>query len=357
MRFRFLHTADWQLGKPFGGFDTETSMRLQDERFQVISRIGDIAAEQGVRDILVAGDVFDQEQPSDRVLRRAMDRMGEKAPCRWWLLPGNHDPAGPDSLWDRLAAGMLPSNVHPLLTPEPHDLEPGVTLLSAPWTSKDPGRDLTEVFDNDGEGIRIGIAHGSVQAFGSDPDQTSIIPSDRADRSGLTYLALGDWHGMKQAGPRAWYPGTPEADSFINNTRGQVLLVDTDEPDAPQALSTGTFTWLASSLTCAVEETSLEPLQALFDLPALDTVLISLTLQGALTLPVKTDWDRYLAEQASRLAALRIDHDALDVITDTSALNDLLGDGVLSKVAARLSADGSPDAEAALQLLDAYARR
>lgn len=362
MGFRFLHTADWQLGKPFGGFDAETSVRLQDERFRVINRIADHAEAQGVRDIVVAGDVFDQEHPSDRVLRRAADRMAEAKGCRWWLLPGNHDPAGPDSLWGRMTSRFLPDNVVPLVTGDAQTLAQGVVLLPAPWTSKNPGRDLTEGFASiapDAD-LRLGVAHGSVQAFGSDPDEAALIPEDRADRSGLAYLALGDWHGLRRAGPRAWYPGTPEADSFTNNLRGQVLLVDTDNPDAPEPLPTGAFTWLSATVEANPEDRDETPLRGLFgEGESLDTLLLDLKLEGTLDLSVKTRWTLFLEEQRARVAALRWNDDALGFFTDSAAFAERHGAGLLKTVADRLdemAGEGSDDAARALELLDAYAR-
>ena len=47
MTTRFLHTADWQLGKPFAGIDDPQKRALvQQERLQVIRRIGDAATHQ-----------------------------------------------------------------------------------------------------------------------------------------------------------------------------------------------------------------------------------------------------------------------------------------------------------------------
>ena len=40
---RFLHTSDWQIGKPFGFVDDETLAVLRAERLEVIARIGDFA--------------------------------------------------------------------------------------------------------------------------------------------------------------------------------------------------------------------------------------------------------------------------------------------------------------------------
>src|SRR3546814_1647908 len=48
-----------------------------------------------------SSDLFDTEGPEDRVIVQAVSRM-QRYPCRWWLLPGNHDYARNGGLWDRV---------------------------------------------------------------------------------------------------------------------------------------------------------------------------------------------------------------------------------------------------------------
>ena len=70
-----VHTADWQLGKPFGGFPDDVRSALAEARLDVINRIGSVAADNAARHILVAGDVFDNVEPGDRILVQALSRM------------------------------------------------------------------------------------------------------------------------------------------------------------------------------------------------------------------------------------------------------------------------------------------
>ena len=114
---RFIHTADWQLGKPFGRMPEEVRAALQEARLDAIDAIGKLASDRGADDVLVAGDVFDTFEPGERVVRQALTRMG-RAKCRWWLLPGNHDYARAEGLWARLARDA-PSNVRALVVAEP----------------------------------------------------------------------------------------------------------------------------------------------------------------------------------------------------------------------------------------------
>jgi DNA repair exonuclease SbcCD nuclease subunit len=42
---RLIHTADWQLGKPYGRFDSEVRAALSEARFDAIDAIGKAAVE------------------------------------------------------------------------------------------------------------------------------------------------------------------------------------------------------------------------------------------------------------------------------------------------------------------------
>ena len=90
MSICIVHTADWQLGAPFGFMPGDAGAALREARFAVVRRIALLARDPGADAVLVAGDVFDGNAVSDSTLNRALDSM---APFLgpWVLLPGNHD--------------------------------------------------------------------------------------------------------------------------------------------------------------------------------------------------------------------------------------------------------------------------
>jgi len=247
LRLRFIHTADWQLGKPFGRFEHDVRAALSEARFDAIDAIGRAATEHDAHHVLVAGDIFDTEGPEDRTIVQAVSRMQRHA-CRWWLLPGNHDYARNGGLWDRVRAKDA-ANVTLLTDFAPVEVDEGVWLLPAPLLHRhnlDDPTALMDGMDTASAKLRIGLAHGSIRDFGSQGEAKNQIAPDRAGLSSLDYLALGDWHGMLRVDARTWYSGTPEVDGFQRDNPGQALLVDIEPGAEPRVtpIRIGKFQWL-----------------------------------------------------------------------------------------------------------------
>lgn len=285
---RFLHTADIHLAKPFGRFDEDTRAALRVARLDAVRKLGD-AARAGKADfILIAGDTFDAEAPPSKVVRRALDIMGEFADLQWVLLPGNHDSLAAVDLWERIERDK-PANMILALTPDIIEIGDHVAILPAPPTVRNPGIDLTDWMTDaqTGQRFRIGLAHGGILDFGSEEGTVAVIQPDRAELSKLDYLALGDWHGQKSITPRTWYSGSPEADSFKGHTQAGVLLVEIAAlGDVPQVtpVPIGQFDWLLLALDFFA---GTDPVQQLSEaLPAVgrDKMLVRFEASGRLGL-------------------------------------------------------------------------
>lgn len=337
---RLIHTADWQLGKPYGRFDCDVRAALTEARFDAIDALGKAAAENGAVHVLVAGDVFDTEGPEDRVIVQAVSRMQRYA-CTWWLLPGNHDFARNSGLWDRVRAKGA-TNVRILTEPAACEMEPGHWLLPAPLTHRHNLDDPTVLFDSmetPGARLRIGLAHGSIRDFSSRGEAQNQIAPDRAQRSGLDYFGLGDWHGALRVDARTWYSGTPETDRFQRDEPGQALLV-TLEPGVEPIVSpirTGRFQWLMRDWAISdVDFFAAESDRFLADVEPSAT-LLQLTLTGIVSL---SDRIAILARLENDLRH-RIRHLAVrseDLVGRPSEqdLADLKVEGMLGTAAAKL---------------------
>ena len=344
MGFTFIHTADWQIGKTFGRFEADKAAILRHARLAVIDRIAETARAANAEHVLVAGDVFDGETLPDKLVQQTLARLSAQRGVIWHLLPGNHDPARPGGIWERLAGIGVPVNVQLHLTAAPAEIATGVHLLPAPLASKSTSSDPTAWMDaaaTPEHALRIGVAHGSIRGFGSLGEAAVPIDPNRPNSAGLAYLALGDWHGMKAIGPALWYSGTPEPDSFVQNDPGHVLAVRIDGMQSPphvQAIATAEYRWLDRHI-------SLDGTLALDKIEAEITTLgaaaakhlLDLTLQGRMPISRMPDVDQRLARLAALLFDLRLDRRALTTTTADADLADI-GDPALAAVAARLKA-------------------
>lgn len=363
---RFLHTADWQIGRQYDRFGPEDGPALAQARLTTVERIATLAAELAVDAVLVAGDIFDAQTISDRTVRRLFMAL-QTFDGPWIMLPGNHDAALAESIWTRARRlNAVPDNVHLLLTPEVSLFaEQGFAVLPAPLTQRHTFNDLTEWFDHAStppELLRIGIAHGSVQGIlAEDIDSPNPIDPQRAERARLDYLALGDWHGCRQISNRIWYSGTPEQDRFKSNGAGQLLDVRIDAPGAePQVtpIAIGEFPWLqwqrrlsvASDLDALIGE--LESVER--------SSVINLSVEGELDLAGEQRLQAALGRAQAQHRVLECHLDELRLIPTDEDIAALQADGYLGEVVNQLrdlqQADDHDTAREALGILSSLLR-
>src|SRR5262245_4754609 len=113
---KILHTADWHLGRRFPSFPEEAQKRLSRARMDVISSILDVARRHNVDAVLCAGDLFDDPEPEpvfwQELAKKFRERGASHPPV--FLVPGNHDPLTPESVWSHghPFRQSLPSWVH-----------------------------------------------------------------------------------------------------------------------------------------------------------------------------------------------------------------------------------------------------
>lgn len=263
---RILHTADWQIGKPYGTVpDEQKRFRLQQERIAAVGRIRDLARLHQAQLVLVAGDLFDSPTPAAPAVLEVLEAIGEmEVPVL--VIPGNHDHGAAGTVWHRddflRQQRQFAPNLQLLLERQPLLLDQAVILpcpLLRNQDSSDPSQWL-QGFDWSqlpADRPRIVLAHGGVHGFGArdyDADEeaqagaNNLIDLEALPLDQIDYIALGDWHNLKQVSDRAWYPGTPEPDRFDQgegNQRGQVLLVEIQRGAVPAVSPqpTGRFRW------------------------------------------------------------------------------------------------------------------
>jgi len=335
---KFLHTADWQMGRTYSRFETEDGAALVEARFEVIETLARFATEHECDAVLVAGDVFDAQAVSDRTIRRVFNATAG-FPGPWVMLPGNHDAALVESVWSRAQRlDAVPENVYLALEPGVISLDDHkLAVLCAPLTQRHTYEDLTEPFSNyqtPEAFVRVGLAHGSVQGLLSeDLDATNPISPDRAQASRLDYLALGDWHGTKQIDERTWYSGTPEPERFRNNEAGQALIVTINEPGAlprVQVVATARYQWHQWLEALSVDSDLDQLLERLQALP--EASVLNLRLEGQITLAGEEQLNRALSVAEARFRSLLSDRSQLKLTPTDEDIAALRADGYLGEV-------------------------
>ncbi|WP_068086046.1 exonuclease SbcCD subunit D [Polycladidibacter stylochi] len=104
MAFKILHTADWHIGQTLNGWTRSFEHR------QFFAELKELVCAHNVDAVIVAGDVFDNQNPSaqaSRMLYEALADLHHVRPhLQVVLVAGNHDPAGrleaPGVLFERI---------------------------------------------------------------------------------------------------------------------------------------------------------------------------------------------------------------------------------------------------------------
>jgi DNA repair exonuclease SbcCD nuclease subunit len=369
---KFLHTADWQIGRLYvfegDGDGHDPAATLARARYDAVAAIADLAKSEQVDAVLVAGDVFDKQALSDGSLRRLVNALAGFS-GRWVLLPGNHDAALAESVWSRLQRlDVLPANVELALEPRLFDYaNAGFAVLAAPLTQRQTHADLTAWFDaaqTPAGLLRIGLAHGCVAGILPDAaDSANPIAADRATTARLDFLALGDWHGTRQVDGRTWYSGTPEQDRFKDNDSGNVLIVEIDAPGAVPRVTprrVGRYRWQQRRVEIHGAADVERLRQDLLGLGESDVVRMDVA--GLADFATSEQLRIAIEEARARVHVLEADVSALRLEPTAADLAGMKVDGALADVVEELRAgQAQPDqaqvASAALKLLFDLMRR
>tara|TARA_R110002020_G_scaffold453421_2_gene668311 strand:+ start:22471 stop:23469 length:999 start_codon:yes stop_codon:yes gene_type:complete len=310
--------------------------------------MSNLARTHGADFILIAGDVFDTGTPSPSVIRQAMQAMSADSEIKWIIIPGNHDSLSSDELW-RQVANDRPQNVLLGLENRPIEIAPATVVLPAPCLNRRPGRDLTEWMsdaDIESDSICIGLAHGAVQSFGED-GASEIIAPDRAQQSGLDYLALGDWHGQISINDRTWYSGTPEPDRFKHSMPGKALLVEIDGSRAMPAvrpLETGSFNWQKKTMQFLSGESIDERLEEILpEISLRRSTLLQVAAEGRIRVRDRLLLEEAIGDVAPDFASFEMRSEALETEYEISDLDTIDQAGALRQAAERLMHEAGLD--------------
>jgi DNA repair exonuclease SbcCD nuclease subunit len=301
---RLLHTADWHIGRRFPSLPEEGQKKLSRARMDVVTRILDVARRNAVNAILCVGDLFDDPDPApdfwEGLARAFRARGGSHPPV--FLVPGNHDPLTPESVWAPAHPfrARLPGWVHVVDRDDfTYEISSNAVLYARPCRSKAGENDLAMALparEAGDERIRIGCVHGST--FDIDGYQTNFpICRDAGVQRGLDYLAIGDTHSFRDVTENlpvpTVYPGAPEPTTFDEVGAGRIVLVALFRRGLrPRVDAEPVAFWRWTDVRCR----DLNELRNLLTASDLDRCVVRLHLDMTVSLAEQSEVDRILRE-------------------------------------------------------------
>ena len=248
---RFLHIADLHLGSQLSdsvsdGTEEDDVLRTANRR--AVKRLIDVAIEEAVDFLVIAGDLYDSDARSvtaNTFLAEQFERLDEVG-VPVYLIYGNHDPVGRATTYVE-----LPENVHEFDDEEaeevafPDESAPEAYLWGQSYTDRHESRSMYSRFTPTDDSVpTIGILH-----TGLDPDGRRYVPVSRSKlegKEGILYWALGHIHDARvyTANQPIAFPGIPQGRQTNEAGLGGGYLVDlTTEDVAMEFVPTSPVVW------------------------------------------------------------------------------------------------------------------
>ncbi|MEO9255988.1 MAG: DNA repair exonuclease [Tepidiformaceae bacterium] len=233
---RVVHTSDVHLGAYVGSDDPKWVERraLMENTF---CRVIDLANDSNADALLIAGDFFDNDRVEAGTVQFAAEQVA-RFRGQTFLVPGNHDPMDPGSIYWRYDMQATAHRLHifrehlgEMVEPEGIDAVLwGRGYLDTDWHFR-PLEGLPSRLDNR---WHIAMAHGHFVGAGGDMGRSLLIREDEvaAAAHNWDYIALGHWEphaDVSCGGTTAVYSGAPMPLSDANRRAGWAMVVDFDD--------------------------------------------------------------------------------------------------------------------------------
>jgi DNA repair exonuclease SbcCD nuclease subunit len=248
---RLLHTADVHLGARHADLGDRAATQ-RERQFAAFVATVDLALEEKVDLVLIAGDLFDSNTQPRRSVERAAAQIKRlvDARIRVVIAPGTHDVYDKASIYrayDMPAlAGAVGSDLVTVLDPDHSDVHLralDVVVHGRCYATKrapqSPLADL-DASKDDRASWHVGLLHAAVAIEGRTDGDDVVIRTEEIAASNLDYLALGHWHSTSKgkAGKTTYaYAGAPEPIALDQDRAGNVLLVTLDGAGAKKRVA------------------------------------------------------------------------------------------------------------------------
>lgn len=256
MIFRFVHIADVHLDTPFVSRDEALRRRLQESVREAFGRAVDLALENRVHALLIAGDLFDNNRltfNTEKFLVERLARLNE-AGIKVYYATGNHDPGRgnyrarhipwppnvylfSDAFPQTCAVTDRDGQVVGYVTGAGHTSPAETTNIAAKFPPEPSFVAENSSRTGSGSGCsgacHVGLLHTWVDTARGGETHDRYAPCTVADltKKGYRYWALGHIHGRQQVlgEPQAHYPGNIQGRNPRETGPKGALLVEVDE--------------------------------------------------------------------------------------------------------------------------------
>ena len=310
---RFVQTGDWHLGQPYRNVpDPTLGDRLRRERLSSVGRVLGAARDRGAAFVLATGDQFDAMSPDSSWLRGMFEVIASYRDVIVFMIPGNHDPFQEGSVYSWSEFRQMPENLRFLSKSEVVRLpDRGASLFPCPCLDRAGPDPMSWIPPRtEGDGLRIGLAHGSLPNFAGAEERNYPIPIDAPRRYDLDFVAIGDWHTANpdprdRPNERMYYAGSPEVGGWDETGAGTALWVELDEAESPRVerLEVGGIRWREVRRELFTRE-DVAALVAELQRIASPDLLVRVKPTGAITAGLRAELVSALADLASGFACV-----------------------------------------------------
>lgn len=228
-KVKILHFSDLHFDTPFKDLPGELGQIRRLELRECFSRIIDLAIKEGVKILLMAGDLFDNltvEKNTLTFIQREVQRLGN---IKMFISAGNHDPYNEKSFYKMIDWGenvyIFKENIENIEIPELNTVIYGASF-------KDKYIRTSQLKDfkfpqNNLNKINIMVLHGTISSA-QEGEEYNPITVNSIGQSNMDYIALGHIHGfsgINRANNTSYaYSGCPEGRGFDELGEKGVIL-------------------------------------------------------------------------------------------------------------------------------------
>ncbi len=232
---KLLLTGDLHLGRSYQKESPEVAQRFTEARMTALENAVTIANREQCDFFVIAGDLYDKVSSIPKSLHQKVNKVLDEFDGQAVLiLPGNHDYCDleHDELWrafeessgshTRVLKECAPCEIagtmfYPCLC---HDKRSKENALG--WLKGTSGLspDL----------IHIGIAHGAVEGYSLDADQSYYFMTEKELHTlGMDIWLIGHTHVEFSIGNHIFNAGTPQQTDIADSSDSEVYLIEIDE--------------------------------------------------------------------------------------------------------------------------------